>query len=203
MSDIVLSENTRPKRDPLPAGPHLGVCYAIVDLGTKDDTYQGETRKRHKVNICFQFPDHTIEIEGKLVPVAKSKTYTLSFGDKSALRRELNNWRGRPFTPEELSGFSLRNILGKAGLVNIAHTDSGGDKIVGVMPLMKGQTAPQLEEEPYIWSTGSPGENWDRVPNWCKDEIKQSDEWATIEQFVPTMEGKAAPAPAGEEAMPF
>lgn len=201
MTDIILKEEQGGTREPIPAGNHLGICCAIIDLGTADNTWKGETKKRHSINICFELPDHTYELDGETVRKCKSKTETLSFGDKANLRKHLESWRGRKFTAQELQGFSVRNILGKPALVNIAHSDSGKDFIQGISPIMKSMTVPELSVEPYVYSLKSPGENWDRLPGWAKQQIKESDEWPQISQFIPQEEGApTAPAKAPAQA---
>ena len=213
MTDIILKEEQGATREPIPAGNHLGICCAIIDLGTADNTWKGEVKKRHSINICFELPDHTYELDGEAVRKCKSKTETLSFGDKANLRKHLESWRGRKFTPEELQGFSVRNILGKPALVNIAHSDSGKDYIQGISPIMKGMAVPELSNDPYVYSLTSPGDNWDRLPNWAKEQIKQSDEWPQISQFISEEEGaptaqaaapaQAAVAPVEDDSCPF
>jgi len=45
------------------AGSYLAVCYAVVDLGTHEDTYKGEDRDRRLCLITFEIPGERIEIE--------------------------------------------------------------------------------------------------------------------------------------------
>ena len=40
-----------------------------------------------------------------------SATYTLSLGERSNLRKMLESWRSRAFTPEELQGFDLEKVF--------------------------------------------------------------------------------------------
>lgn len=204
MADITVSDSG-PKREPLTPGVRIGICIAVIELGTSDDTYKGETRKRRKVNICWELPGDTIEIDGQKKPTARSKTYSMSLGEKSSLRKDLVAWRGREFTAKELEGFQLSNLLGKAAQINIATKDDGGDRIAGIMPVMQGQEVPKPFNEPYIWSIGSPAENWDRVPNWCKKVITECDEWPNIVNFLPDPQPaqQAATAQQEEESMPF
>ena len=207
MSDIILKESEGFTRDLIPPGQYLGICYSIIQLGTHPQTYQGETKDRRKVNICFELPDHKISTDKGPMPGAKSTTETLSFDKKANLRKMLENWRGRPFTPAELEGFGLRNVLGKPATIGIQHSDKGSDFISSVTGIMKGVEVPKAVNEPYIYSFTSPGENWDRLPNWAKDEIKKSKEWGSIKDFVPTDEQAPAAAPATapqqEDDVPF
>ena len=81
-----------------------------------------------------------IEIEGKDLPRAISREYTLSLHKKANLRADLESWRGKGFTDRELEGFDLENILGKNCMLNIIHKQTEKAiyaNIVSVMPLMK------------------------------------------------------------------
>jgi len=40
-----------------------------------------------------------------------SKRYTMSLGEQSTLRKDLESWRGKKFTPEELQGFDLNACI--------------------------------------------------------------------------------------------
>jgi hypothetical protein len=45
-------------------------------------------------------------------PFAMFKNYTLSWSEKANLRLDLQSWRGKPFTQEEMRRFDLETILG-------------------------------------------------------------------------------------------
>lgn len=204
---LIAKETADSSRDPLPAGPQIGICYSIVDLGTHAGDYQGKPTKRHKVNICFELPGVQIETDKGPIPGAKSTTQTLSLNEKASLRKVLESWRGRPFTAVELQGFDLSGILTKPATVNIMHNDKGGDYIGSIMPPMPNVPIPAAVNEPYIYSLDSPGENWNRIPNWAKEEIKQSLEWNKVKDFVPSEDGQPTAAPAApadnQDDVPF
>ncbi|GEM_PF-4521665 len=48
------------------------------------------------------------------------------------LRRDLENWRGRPFTREELRGFDLFKVLGTACQLMVTHTSQGEETYANV-----------------------------------------------------------------------
>ena len=82
-------------------------------------------------------------------PFSISKEYTASIGEKANLRKDLEAWRGRPFSSEELRNFSLENVLGAPCLLGVVHKPSkDGAKVyanVGsIMALPKGMPSPEL-----------------------------------------------------------
>lgn len=69
--------------------------------------------------------------------------YTASLSEKANLRKHLEAWRGKKFTPEELEGFSLTNILGAPCMLSVIHSDQGKAKISSVSQIPKGMTCPK------------------------------------------------------------
>jgi hypothetical protein len=109
MALTIKNESNGGGYESLPVGQYKAACYRIVDVGTHNETYEGETSKRHSVFIYWETPDNKMS-DGK--PFSIMKQYTLSLNEKSALFRDLCSWRKKKFTDEELKGFDLTNILG-------------------------------------------------------------------------------------------
>lgn len=127
---------------PAPAGAHAAVCCDVVDLGILEVTFGGKTKKQHKVNIFWQIAED--RDDGK--PFMVRKRYTLSLHEKASLRKDLEAWRGRAFTPQELEGFDLEQLLGKPCMLSIIHApkpDGGGTwaNVAAIMKLGKGMAA--------------------------------------------------------------
>ena len=128
---------------PVPNGMHLARCYRIVDLGTQKTEHMGVPKLAYK--IMLQFEVHSEDESGKPTvtnkgdPMSISKNYTMSLHEKATLRNHLKMWRGRDFTPEELNGFELKNVLGAWCMLSIS-TSTGNDgktytNIDAVMPV--------------------------------------------------------------------
>jgi len=82
-------------------------------------------------------------------PYTVSSRYTASLHEKSRLRADLQSWRGRAFSAEELAAFDLEKLIGVGCLLNVVHTARNGKQyadIVAIMPLPK-QT-PKLTVSP-------------------------------------------------------
>lgn len=119
---------------PAPAGVHSAVCVDVIDMGIVESTFDGKTRKQHKIRIAWEI-DEAME-DGRRLLV--QKRYTCSLHEKAALRKDLESWRGRPFTEDELRQFDLERLLGAPGMVNVVHAESGGKtyaNVTSVMPL--------------------------------------------------------------------
>src|SRR5262245_51935946 len=101
---------------PPPAGTHAAICYRLVDLGTQMGEYKGQPKEQHKIVVSWELVDENMD-DGK--PFSIHQRYTFSLHEKAKLRADLESWRGRTFTEEELNAFDLENLLGKPCLVSI------------------------------------------------------------------------------------
>lgn len=141
---------------PAPDGVHQAVCCDIVDLGMVTTQWEGKKRVSHKVYLVWQIAEENQET-GKRFTVRRR--YTASLHEKADLRRDLQSWRGRPFTNEELASFDLDRVLGVGALLNVVHTMRDGStwaNVEAIMPLPKGQ-AP-LTVQDYIREKDKPKE---------------------------------------------
>ena len=218
---MALTAKEKPKSlvKPIPAGLHVAIAYLVADLGThKDATFGG---LKHKLVIGFEIPDQRIELEkdGKKVnlPRAISARYTLSLGEKANLRRDLESWRGKPFTAEELKAFDLKAILGAPCQLLIVH-NVGKDgetyaNIQTIVPLGKGATKPKLENPPMWFSFEelTPSDNLpEGLPEWIAKIVKESEEWKSHEnpqtEAAPAEDDfppDAAPPPDVDDGVPL
>lgn len=129
---------------PAPAGTHAAVCVDVVDLGMLEVNFGGKTSKKHKIRIAWQI-DEVME-DNK--PFLAQKRYTLSLHQKAQLRKDLESWRGKQFSPEELEGFDVENLIGINCLLNIIQEVSPKDgktysNIASIMRLPKGMNPVQ------------------------------------------------------------
>jgi hypothetical protein len=174
---------------PVPPGMHLARCYRIVDLGTQKSEWQGDVKHLHKVML--QFEVHGEDESGKPLvtskgePMTISKNYTLSLGEKAALRKDLQTWRGRDFTAEELRGFELKNILGAWAMLSVAKSAGSNGKeytnIMSVNPVMaavKKAGLPEGFNKIGLFYIDSPDmEMFDTFSKNLKEKIQSSPEW--------------------------
>lgn len=177
------------ERELIPDQVHIGVCYSVVDLGSSySQKYKNDI---HRIHIGWEIPDLRIayekdgeELEG---PRVVSQRYILSLGKKASLRRDLESWRGKPFTQEDLdSGFELKNLLGKACQIQIIHDTNpktgityANIKSIMALPRALAKDAPKNEKEQYF-SFDDPNtiEVFDELPEFLQEQIKEATEWA-------------------------
>lgn len=180
-------------------GLDLGICYAILDLGTIQAEYEGKPRLRRIVRIHFELPNQLTE-EGQ--PKTINKRYTFSSSDKAAIVKDIFAWTAQRVG----AGFDMNELLGKAAMLTIVREERDGKSytnISGIAPLMRGMTVPgcinplqmlSLEADEFIQGV------FDQQSDGTKDQIAVSPEFAEL-----VAKGKAQPytpkkAPANKPA---
>lgn len=133
-----------------PAGTFVARCYRFIDLGSHDQTFQGENKGlKRLVMVGFELPTElmtTGEYAGK--PFTIHKRYTWSTHEKANMRKDLESWRGKKFNDSDFGpgGFDVRNLLGVPCTLSIAHSDKDGStyaNITGIGPPMRGIALPE------------------------------------------------------------
>jgi len=155
----------------------------VVDLGMQKTEWKGVESLKHQVYIRWETPQERIEYEkdGEPVegPLCIGKTYTVSLGDKANLRKDLEGWRGRAFTADELNGFDLFNVLGVACQVTVTHRQAQNGKtyanVTGVTGIPKGMEHPKAEN-PLIKYTSDEADQFDALPKWLQEKVSGPDD---------------------------
>lgn len=177
------------QREIPPAGNHFARCWQIVDFGTQEGNYQGKPTLRHQVQIGWELPDLLMK-DGRCF--SQFVTYTWSMGEKANLRKDLESWRGKPFTEEDFRGpdrFNIKKLIGVGCLMNIVHkTSEDGTKtyanVRAISPLPKGFSAPPEPVNKPVY-LGLDKDHWDvetfkSLPEWMQQKIEKSPEGKAI-----------------------
>lgn len=142
----IIARAPESKFTPAPEGLHQAVCVDVHDMGLQKTPW-GE---KHKVLIVWQIEQINDET-GKRFDVRNF--YTLSLSEKANLRRDLECWRGRKFTEDELGGFDLDKLLGANCQLQIVHNLSDEGKtyanIQAVVPF-SAKLGPKLQPQDYV-----------------------------------------------------
>jgi len=132
--DGIIAKKSAP-REKIPAGLHQARCYSMIDLGHISKEFQGKKLDQpvHTIRLSWEFPDLLISKEGKEdKPMVIDKEYTLSMSPKANLRKDMESWRGVPYTDQELNGVDVTNMVGATCMLNIIHkagTGKNSDKV--------------------------------------------------------------------------
>jgi hypothetical protein len=179
---MILTEGGGKDFPKIPLGTHVARCIRVIDIGTQEGQWKGETTRAPKVVIGWELPLELIpdgEYQGQ--PFFISEFYTASLNEKAKLRGHLANWRGRDFTPEELGGFDLANILGKPCMLSMVMSETGKTKVGGVMALPKGmQVPPQVNPTVHFSLADFNQAAFDGLTKGMKGKIIASPEYQRI-----------------------
>jgi hypothetical protein len=190
---------------PVPPGMHLARCYRIIDLGTQKSEFQGQIKYLQKVML--QFEVHGEDEKGKALvtskgdPLSISKNYTLSLAEKATLRLDLQTWRGVAFTPDQLRGFELKNILGHWAMLSVAKSIGNNGKeytnIMSINPVpaaIKRSGLPTGFNKLAMFVIDNPDmELFETFSSSLKEKIQATPEWRARNAGQPV----SKPAPSG------
>lgn len=188
----------------VPPGVYPLRCYRVIDLGTQDTTYNGKPKLAHKVLLTFEVLGDEKMKDGR--PFAISTRYTMSTSEKSLLRHDLEAWRGKPFTEEEVRSFRVPVVLGKYALGNIVHEKSkDGTKtyanIASIMPLPKNMPRPDPVNEDVVFDLDDRDMRiFETLGESLKSTIMCAKEWAKGDKDdVPWNDSERGPPTNNEE----
>jgi hypothetical protein len=160
-----------------PAGSHIAVCNMVVDCGMQPGSQAFPSPKR-KLYVRFEIPAERIEFErnGESVegPLTIGSFYTASMNEKATLRKHLEGWRGRKFTDDEAAAFDVSAILGKACMLSVVESESGGksySNIAGIGSMPKGVPAPKAENPLLYYDETSSQSEFEALPQWLQEKI--------------------------------
>ncbi len=172
----------------VPEGNHVARCIQMIHTGTISVSYADGDKQQDKVRIGWELPNEKaiFDKEKGEQPFVISKNYTLSmFKDgsrSSALVKDLQSWRGRSFTEEELKEFDIVKVLGAPCLLNIVHeTSKKGEKfakVESIATLPKGMECPPQVNPTVLYSVlEHDQEVFDTLPKFLQEVIMGSKEW--------------------------
>lgn len=160
-----------------PSGSHIAICNMVADCGLQPGSPAFPSPKR-KVYIRFEIPNERVEYEkdGKQVegPLTIGSFYTASMNEKATLRKHLEGWRGKKFSDAEAASFDVSAILGKACMLSVVESESGGktySNIAGIGSIPRGVPTPEAENDLLLYDQESGPKQYEMLPKWLKEKI--------------------------------
>lgn len=143
-----------------PEGQFVAQCVDAIDLGERVEKYQDQPEKlAHKCALVFRTGEVN-DATGDLIDV--SREFTVSMHENAGLRAFLTQWRGKPYTAEQVQqGVPLHKLAGQYALITVSHKQSGNGRTyanitacVGVPAAMRSSLPafPKYERADY-WQT--------------------------------------------------
>jgi hypothetical protein len=182
-------------------------CYSLIDIGTVPNIYKNKVEGTvRKVFITWELPllKAVFKDERGPEPFVISEEMTLSTKDNSNFAKVVKAWRGKGFTPEEEKEFDPTVMVGKTCIIQFEHNTKSKFKGQTIKEITNENTAmklgaimkrpPAMECPPQInpsliWDWEEIAntkvfdkEKWEKIPNFVKEKIKTSEEYA---KFAP------------------
>lgn len=173
-----------------PPGQYIGRCFKIVDMGTQTTTGMYGVKDQHKVMISWELLDGTKMQDGR--PFAVSQFYTFSLHEKAKMRADLESWRGRKFTQEELDAFDVSTVLGAYCMLQVVHDETGKYANVQTIMSYKGDKLPAVNPN-IVFDIDNPDmEVFNAFSDNMKLKITGTPEWKSNHQVAKPTPSKEA-----------
>lgn len=177
-----------------PEGVYTGRCYKIIDLGTQTTTGQYGTKEQHKVMISWELigkDDPKME-DGR--PFSVTQWYTVSLHEKSKMRADLEAWRGKKFSADELEGFDLGTVLGAYCMIQVVHDQTGKYANVQTIMSYKGEKPAPVNPN-VVFDIDEPDMDvFNAMSDNMQAKIMSAPEWNSSKQAASLVADEPAPA---------
>ena len=184
-----------------PEGTFAARCYQIIDLGHQTVIWEGQASVKPIVRITWEISEKMAD--GR--PFVISKEYTARITPKSSLKKDLEAWRGRAFTDQELANFSLENVLGKPCMLQVTHkksADKSYANVSSIMSLPKGMPCEELVNPAVTFDIQEfNNEIFESLPEFIRKKILMSKEME--ERDVPVNEPEKIEVAEQDSDIPF
>ena len=209
---LVVKESGGKQREytPVPAGTHAARCVGLFDLGRQETSWKGQAKVQNKIILQFELVNEMLTLNTedgpKEVPHVISREFTATLSPMGTLRPLLESWRGRPFTAEELSGFSMGNVVGKACLITVQHEtkeDRTYSNLVNITAPMKGMNIQEASIAPKVFDMDEI--DYDvlgNLPKWIQEKVRKSIDFPKTSPAPVAAEAPKAPV-VEEDDLPF
>ena len=181
----ILATNKKVEFEIIDAGSYVARVWQMIQIGHIAG-FEGAIQ--NKVRIGFELPTElkVFSEEKGEQPRVISQEYTLSFHEKSSLRKVIEACDPNALKVGEdgfLEEFDIEALVGKECLITIIHKPkkNGGGifaRVDGVTRLPKGMKCPGAINEPIVLSYDKwKQEVFDKQPDFIKEKIKGSQEY--------------------------
>ena len=175
-----IKDRVKPKLPTVEPGVYAGICIGIIDLGEQySEKYKNYS---YKMQIVFELPTETVEVDGKHEPKQISKTFNVTAKAGSKFRDFISAWNGKTYSDDDFCDLEMFDQLGKPCMLNVVNSESGEySNIETVMPLIKGMQVPESHTAHIRWDMDAwDDEAFKKLPEWVQDNIKKSTQYQKL-----------------------
>jgi hypothetical protein len=159
-------------------GTHLARCYLMVDVGLQETPF-GD---KEKVVLGWEIPEQKMD-DGR--PMIIYSTYTNSMHEKSNLRRDIENWRGKKLTDDESRAFDLRTVLGHPCQLSVVHNENNSRtyaNVAAVTGIPKGLPVADAVNDVICFDLDE-DDDVSILPEWLQRKVSDRKSAEAVEEF--------------------
>lgn len=162
---MIISDTGNGSYEQLAEGMYPAIAILIAGVGTQKTPFKnddGTDKVQKKMVIQWETEEGLI-----------AKEYTVSLNEKANLRKDLESWRGKRFTEEELKGFDMANLLGKGCTIQVMHNDNGYAKVANVLPVTNKDF--KAKKPAILFDIDSYTDaDLEKLPTWVQKKVNES-----------------------------
>ena len=190
------SSKRKPQQKPIPPeGQHLGLLYAIVDLGTQMESFKGQPAKEvPKIHFSWEFPRLKAIFNPEKGPqcLGAFQEYSYSLGAKANFGKMINSWLKKDKQIEALSYDTLTKILGRPCIIPIEHKSNKDYPEIKYANIAGNGVAVYKRPEDVKFPAETSNEklifaldhfSWEvfnKIPRFLQEKIEHSLEWPKV-----------------------
>lgn len=177
-------------------GLHNAVCINVVDIGLHKNTYPNAIEPFiEKLVILWELEECKQKGNLKGQRFIIPNIYSTSLGMKANLRKDLESWRGRSFTEEELKGFDIDKLIGTQCALNLIENQNGKIKVQSVSKKLPGANNLEIENKDYFpeWikklqKTGFENRRIQNVKQKTNEDNQTTENEEPLPEYVPEVD---------------
>ena len=191
---MIIRTKSKPPVPPLPGGTYVATCIFSIDIGEQLCKYKDTEKYNNQVVLGFEIAGQTVEIDGKQEPRVLSRTFTVSMGANSGLRKFVGGWLGQKFDDSSFGDLNTNDLVGLTAMLSVvlsedkmyANIDSAMQIPQGIPITVPAPTSPliRFDLDPFDQKA------FDALPEWAQERIKKSTDWAKSHADTSTIEVK-------------
>lgn len=162
---MIISDSGNSGYEQLEEGMYPAIAVLIAGVGTQKTPFKNEDgtdKIQRKMVVQWETEKGTI-----------AKEYTVSLNEKANLRKDLESWRGKRFSDEELKGFDMTTLLGKGCTIQVMHNDNGYAKVANVLPVTDKNF--KAKKTPVLYDIENEDKNlFAELPTWIQKKVNES-----------------------------
>lgn len=200
--------------EPAPVGLHPAVCYRLIDQGTQDYPYEGKSKIGRYFTVGWELLIDEKQPNGQ--PFTVGKRWFFSSHEKARMRLDLEAWRGKKFTNDELKEkskekkWNILSIVGAKCMINVTQNERDGEtysNIASIAPTPKGLPMPAgtLDKQVFLMDDDNKEyfneELLEEFGDKLRERVKSAPEYDCKKKGLPiaSLKAKKAAAPLVKE----